>query len=78
MIWKVVYQYIYHDTNQGIRYAMVWKVVCTTRNMIYSVQYITCIQHGIYHVAILLVPWYIPKVVYTFLGVVPTMGQPSR
>ncbi len=46
--------------------------------MVYTMVYIYGIYHGIYHLPLLYMPWYIPKVVYTTFGVVYTMRQPSR
>jgi hypothetical protein len=48
--------------------------------MVYTMLYIYGIYHDIYHLPLLYIPWYIPKVVYTTFGVtwVYTMGQPSR
>jgi hypothetical protein len=46
--------------------------------IVYTMVYIHGIYHDIYHLPLLNIPWYIPKVVYTTFGVVYTMRQPSR
>ena len=53
-------------------------MVYTMIVMVYTMVYIYGIYHDIYHLPLLYIPWYIPKVVYTTFGVVYTMGQPSR
>jgi hypothetical protein len=44
--------------------------------MVYSILYVNGIYHDIHYLAVLHIPWYIPKVVYTTFGAVYTMGQP--
>ena len=52
-------------------------MVYTLIAMVYTMVCIYGIYHGIYHLPLLYIPWYIPKVVYTTFGVVYTMRQPS-
>ena len=46
--------------------------------MVYTMVYIYGLYHDIYHLPLLYIPWYIPKVIITTFGVVYTMRQPSR
>jgi hypothetical protein len=53
-------------------------MVYTMIVMVYTMVYVYGIYHDTYHLPLLYIPWYIPKVVYTTFGVVYTMRQPSR
>ena len=53
-------------------------MVYTMIFMVYTMLYGYGIYHDVYHLPILYIPWYIPKMVYATFGVVYTMRQPFR